>query len=111
MPPIPATANSYIIYCRTSFNEEAYRLEMKAGEKQTVVAIRDDGGNESLTFTPTGPLTEQVGPPVGLNGEVAIAFKRVYIDNQGKRWLYSSIDAHISLVSSDNQNIAFLCYP
>jgi hypothetical protein len=110
IPPSPSIANNDGFYCRASFNNKAYRLVMKDGE-QTVAEIRNDDRSESLTFAPAGALTEEVGPPVGRNGEIGIGYKRVYIDNGGDRWLYSNIDAHISLVSYGNQQVFFSCHP
>ena len=64
-----------------------------------------------MTLAAVGPVTEEVISNVGRNGEDGIIRKRVYADNDGKRWIYKNLDAHPSFQSAENSKLYISCFP
>ena len=76
-----------------------------------IVKIRNSSDGIVMTLAAVGPVTEEVISNVGRNGEDGIIRKRVYADNDGKRWIYKNLDAHPSFQSAENSKLYISCFP
>ncbi len=75
------------------------------------VNIRNSSNKIVLRLTATGPVTEEVLSGVGRNGEDGFVQKRVYVDDNKKRWIYKNWDAHPSFKSLENPGVVISCFP
>ena len=75
------------------------------------VDVRNSSNEIVLTLHAAGPVTEEVIPNVGRNGEDGIIRKRVYKDADGKRWIYQNLDAHPSFRSTEDSDLVISCFP
>ena len=76
-----------------------------------IVDVRNSSNEIVLTLRAAGPVTEEVIPNVGRNGEDGIIRKRVYKDADGKRWIYQNLDAHPSFRSTEDSDLVISCFP
>ena len=76
-----------------------------------IVKIRDSSNKIVIKFAAMGPEIEEVLSGVGRNGEDGIIRKRVYADDNGKRWIYKNWDAHPSFQSTENSDLNISCFP
>ena len=76
-----------------------------------IIKIRNSRNEIVIQFAAKGPETEEVISGVGRNGEDGIIRKRVYVDRNGKRWIYKNWDAHPSFQSTEDVDLNISCYP
>ena len=75
------------------------------------VEVRNSSNKIVIQFNAMGPITEEVISGVGRNGEDGIIQRRVYVDNNGKKWIYKNFDAHPSFQSTENSDLFISCFP
>ena len=76
-----------------------------------IVDVRNSSNEIVLTLHAAGPVTEEVIPNVGRNGEDGFMSKRDYKDEDGNKWIYQNLDAHLSFRSTTNPSLVISCFP
>ena len=76
-----------------------------------IVELRNSINEIVLTLHAAGPVTEEVIPNVGRNGEDGFMSKRDYKDEDGNKWIYQNLDAHLSFRSTTNPSLVISCFP
>ena len=75
------------------------------------VRIMDSSNKVVVEFSAQGPMTQEVLPGVGRDGEDEIVLKRTYLDANGTRWIYKNRDAHPVFQSIENSELSISCFP
>ena len=76
-----------------------------------IVRIMDSSHKVVIEFYAQGPMTEEVLPGVGRDGEDEIVRKRTYVDGNGAQWIYKNRDAHPIFQSTENSELNISCFP
>ena len=109
---IPVQAASFTWGCKgPSSMGSSLRINGSREPGGDTVNIRNSNNTIVLRLTATGPVTEEVLSGVGRNGEDGFIQKRVYVDDNKKRWIYKNWDAHPSFEFVENPSVAISCFP
>ena len=109
---IPAHAKSFAWGCMGHRSMgSGLRINGTVEPGADIVKVRNSNNKIVIQFNAMGPKTEEVISGVGRNGEDGIIQKRVYVDNNGKKWIYKNWDAHPSFQSTENSDLYISCFP